>query len=79
MAISLNEINDVVWRACDTFRGAVDPAEYKLNIPRYADTFEKEKDIDISAVEKEINQIDMELQKTRAELNQYFKELGFGN
>jgi len=23
------EINDVVWRACDTFRGAVDPSEYK--------------------------------------------------
>ena len=27
--ISQKEINDVVWRACDTFRGAVDPAEYK--------------------------------------------------
>jgi len=27
--ISQSEINDVVWRACDTFRGAVDPAEYK--------------------------------------------------
>jgi len=26
---SQNEINDVVWRACDTFRGAIDPAEYK--------------------------------------------------
>ncbi|HHU50783.1 MAG TPA: type I restriction-modification system subunit M [Firmicutes bacterium] len=24
-----NEINEVVWRACDTLRGAVDPAEYK--------------------------------------------------
>ncbi len=27
--ISQTEINDVVWRACDTFRGAVDPSEYK--------------------------------------------------
>jgi type I restriction enzyme M protein len=27
--IPQKEINDVVWRACDTFRGAVDPAEYK--------------------------------------------------
>lgn len=27
--ISQKEINDIVWRACDTFRGAVDPAEYK--------------------------------------------------
>ncbi len=27
--VSQKEINDVVWRACDTFRGAVDPSEYK--------------------------------------------------
>ena len=26
---SQKEINDIVWRACDTFRGAVDPSEYK--------------------------------------------------
>src|SRR6516165_7460288 len=24
-----SEINGILWRACDTFRGAVDPAEYK--------------------------------------------------
>ena len=31
MTIQVNqdEINDVAWRACDTFRGAVDPSEYK--------------------------------------------------
>ena len=23
------EINQIVWKACDTFRGAVDPSEYK--------------------------------------------------
>jgi type I restriction enzyme M protein len=27
--ISQKEINDIVWKACDTFRGAVDPSEYK--------------------------------------------------
>jgi len=27
--INQKEINDVAWRACDTFRGVVDPAEYK--------------------------------------------------
>ncbi|MCP5055074.1 MAG: SAM-dependent DNA methyltransferase, partial [bacterium] len=27
--ISQAEINNIVWRACDTFRGAVDPYEYK--------------------------------------------------
>ena len=27
--ISQDEINGIVWRACDTFRGTVDPSEYK--------------------------------------------------
>ena len=27
--ITQDEINNIVWRACDTFRGAVDPSEYK--------------------------------------------------
>jgi len=27
--VSQKEINNVIWRACDTFRGAIDPAEYK--------------------------------------------------
>ena len=27
--ISQEEINNIVWRACDTFRGAIDPSEYK--------------------------------------------------
>ena len=27
--ISQDEINDILWRACDTFRGTVDPSEYK--------------------------------------------------
>ncbi len=27
--ISKNGIENVVWRACDTFRGAIDPSEYK--------------------------------------------------
>jgi type I restriction enzyme M protein len=27
--LSKNEIENVVWRACDTFRGAIDPSEYK--------------------------------------------------
>jgi len=27
--IDQNEINKIVWKACDTFRGVVDPSEYK--------------------------------------------------
>ncbi|MBC7932023.1 MAG: type I restriction-modification system subunit M [Rubrivivax sp.] len=29
LPVDQNEINAVAWRACDTFRGVVDPAEYK--------------------------------------------------
>ena len=24
-----DEINSILWKACDTFRGTVDPSEYK--------------------------------------------------
>ena len=27
--LSKSEIENIVWRACDTFRGAIDPSEYK--------------------------------------------------
>src|ERR1051325_4558519 len=27
--INQDEINNVAWRACDTFRGTIDPAQYK--------------------------------------------------
>ncbi|MDX2139590.1 MAG: type I restriction-modification system subunit M N-terminal domain-containing protein, partial [Chloroflexota bacterium] len=29
MAINQDEINSILWRACDTFRGTIDPSEYK--------------------------------------------------
>jgi type I restriction enzyme M protein len=50
-------------------------AEFNLNIPRYVDTFEEEEDIDIQAVQKEIDEIETELAKTKDELNNYLKEL----
>ena len=27
--ITKNEINQLVWKACDTFRGLIDPSQYK--------------------------------------------------
>ena len=27
--ITQTEINRVVWKACDTFRGVIDPSQYK--------------------------------------------------
>lgn len=54
----------------------IQEAEFNLNIPRYVDTFEEEEDIDIPAVQEEIQDIEAELAKTQKELNQYLEELG---
>ncbi len=27
--VNQDDINSILWRACDTFRGTVDPSEYK--------------------------------------------------
>jgi len=27
--VNQDEINSILWKACDTFRGVVDPSEYK--------------------------------------------------
>ncbi len=51
-------------------------AEFNLNIPRYVDTFEEEEDVDIKAVQEEIEHIEGELKETRKEMDKYLKELG---
>lgn len=49
---------------------------YNLNIPRYVDTFEPEEEIDVAAVQKEINAIEAELADVRERMAGYLKELG---
>lgn len=49
---------------------------YNLNIPRYVDTFEPEEEIDIAAVQKDIDRIEAELVQVRAKMAGYLKELG---
>lgn len=50
--------------------------EYNLNIPRYVDTFEPEEEIDVAALQKEINRLEGELAEVRGRMNGYLKELG---
>lgn len=49
--------------------------EFNLNIPRYVDTFEEESEVDIVAVQKEIESLEGELKDVQAEMNKYLKEL----
>ena len=52
--------------------------DFNLNIPRYVDTFEEEEEVDILAVQQEIEQLEAELTLTRQEMAGYLKELGYG-
>ncbi|MEI8390241.1 MAG: type I restriction-modification system subunit M [bacterium] len=50
--------------------------EYNLNIPRYVDTFEEEEEINIAAVQNEINSLESELVQVKHEMAGYLQELG---
>lgn len=51
--------------------------EFNLNIPRYVDTFEEEEEIDITATQKEIAELEKELEGVRKKMDAYLKELGW--
>lgn len=44
--------------------------------PRYVDTFVPEEDIDFTALQKEISQIEAKLAEGRGRMSEYLKELG---
>jgi len=50
--------------------------DFNLNIPRYVDTFKEEEEIDVAAVEREIERLESELVEVRLRMKQYLKELG---
>jgi type I restriction enzyme M protein len=50
--------------------------DYNLNIPRYVDTFEEEAEVDIKAVQRNIEKLEKELKDVQAEMAKYLKELG---
>lgn len=52
--------------------------KFNLNIPRYVDTFEPEEEIDIQAVQTEIEKLEAELVDTRKQMDGYLQELGLG-
>lgn len=54
----------------------IEENDYNLNIPRYVDTFEEEEDIDIAAVQKEIESLEGQLAQVRSKMVGYLKQLG---
>jgi len=49
--------------------------DFNLNIPRYVDTFEEEEEIDIDAVQLEIDQLEKELAEVRMKMVEKLKEI----
>lgn len=57
-------------------RSEIEENEYNLNIPRYVDTSEAEVEIDVVALQIEIEGLETELVRTRAEMTRHLAELG---
>jgi type I restriction enzyme M protein len=49
--------------------------DFNLNIPRYVDTFEPEPDIDMTAVQEELDSLEQELAQINATMNNYMRGL----
>lgn len=58
-------------------RSEITENDYNLNIPRYVDTYEEEEEIDIIAVQREIDTLEAELVDVQAKMKCYLKELGY--
>lgn len=50
--------------------------DFNLNIPRYVDTFEVEEEIDLNAIAKQLQALEIDSQKTDAEIAKFCAELG---
>jgi type I restriction enzyme M protein len=49
--------------------------DYNLNIPRYVDTYEEEKTINIAAIANELKSLEAEMQSTDETIAEFCKEL----
>jgi type I restriction enzyme M protein len=50
--------------------------DFNLNIPRYVDTFEEEEEIDVAAVQQEIDGLETKLAEVQAKMRKFLDELG---
>jgi type I restriction enzyme M protein len=58
-------------------RHEIEANEFNLNIPRYVDTSDEEQDIDVAALQEEVDGLEKQLAATRGEMARYLRELGF--
>jgi len=53
----------------------IEANDFNLNIPRYVDTFEEEEEIDVNAVQTEIDQLEKELAEVRKQMSKKLAEI----
>jgi len=53
----------------------IEENDFNLNIPRYVDTFEEEAEVDILAVQQNINRLEDELKVVQTQMSKYLQEL----
>lgn len=53
----------------------IEENDFNLNIPRYVDTFEEEAEVDIEAVQKEIDRLEKDLKAVQGQMEMYLKNL----
>lgn len=51
--------------------------DFNLNIPRYVDIYEPEKEINIKKVQEQINFLERELDNVQSQIKEYLQELGY--
>jgi type I restriction enzyme M protein len=66
-------VDKYAYRA--TFKEIKDENDFNLNIPRYVNTFEDEKEVDLQAAQREIVELEKDLAEVRAQMNVYLEEL----
>jgi type I restriction enzyme M protein len=54
----------------------IEANDFNLNIPRYVDTFEAEAEIDVKAVQGQIDTLEDEWQQARTKMKGFLEELG---
>ena len=54
----------------------IEENEFNLNIPRYVDTFEEETPVDLVRTRQRIAELELELTRTRAEMQRHLEALG---
>ncbi|HOX01791.1 MAG TPA: type I restriction-modification system subunit M [Candidatus Paceibacterota bacterium] len=76
IVVTFKAFKSVERYACRATPDEIRENDYNLNIPRYVDTFEPEKDVDLKQVGKEIESLERELATIRAQMGAHLKELG---